>query len=196
VGESLRRSVGHLLTELLVQVMNQRFGIIILLLSSSFVVSCGQVETGRLVAEMNANRAKSQELYKQAQAKAALARKQSADGQTNDTQKTMQDEADIYGQIAKLFNASADNADKVVSITTTDWQKEYFKLYSKWTRNLAQLAAGAQEELVIRKAGTPTEDQLKNWNINIAQIRKENDTLQKQIAKLESDHQTVLVSHD
>ena len=188
--------MGHLLTELLVQVMNQRFGIIILLLSSSFVVSCGQVETGRLVAEMNANRAKSQELYKRAQAKAALARKQSADGQTNDTQKTMQDEADIYGQIAKLFNASADNADKVVSITTTDWQKEYFKLYSKWTRNLAQLAAGAQEELVIRKAGTPTEDQLKNWNINIAQIRKENDTLQKQIAKLESDHQTVLVSHD
>jgi len=93
-------------------------------------------------------------------------------------------------------HASADNADKVVSITTTDWQKEYFKLYSKWTRNLAQLAAGAQEELVIRKAGTPTEDQLKNWNINIAQIRKENDTLQKQIAKLESDHQTVLVSHD
>ena len=188
--------MGHLLTELLVQVMNQRFGIIILLLSSSFVVSCGQVETGRLVAEMNANRAKCQELYKQAQAKAALARKQSADGQTNDTQKTMQDEADIYGQIAKLFNASADNADKVVSITTTDWQKEYFKLYSKWTRNLAQLAAGAQEELVIRKAGTPTEEQLKNWNMNIAQIRKENDTLQKQIAKLESDHQTVLVSHD
>jgi hypothetical protein len=177
--------------------MNHRVGIIIIIiLASSFVVSCGQVETRRLVAEMNANRAKSQELYKQAQAKAALARKQSADGQTDDTQKTMQDEADIYGQIAKLFNASADKADKVVSITTTDWQKEYFKLYSKWTRNLAQLAAGAQEELMIRKAGTPTEDQVTNWNINIVQIRKENDTLQKQIAKLESEHQTVLVSHD
>ena len=176
--------------------MNQRFGILLLLLSLSLVVSCGQRETDKLVAEMNANWAKSQELNKQAQAKAVLARKQSAAGQTTDTQKTMQDEADNYEQIAKLFNGSADKADKIVSITTTDWHKEYFKLYSKWTRNLAQLAAGAHEELVIRKTGSPTEDQLKKWNINMAQIRTENDSLQKQIAKLESNHQTVLVSRD
>jgi len=175
--------------------MNQRFGIIILLLSS-FLGSCAQTETHRLVAQINANRAKTQELYKQAQAKAAVARKQSADGQTTDTQKTMQDEAEIYAQISQLFTDSADKADKIVSITTTDWYKEYFKLYSKWTRNLAHLAAGAQEELLIRKTGSPTEDQLNKWNSNMAQIHKENDTLQKQIAKLESDHQTVLVSHD
>ena len=174
--------------------MSQRFGIILLL--SSFVVSCAQAETHRLVAQINANRAKTQELYKQAQAKAAAARKQSAVGQTTDTQKTMQDEAAIYAQIAQLFTDSADKADKIVSITTTDWYKEYFKLYSKWTRNLAQLAAGAQEELLIRKTGSPTEDQLNKWNSNMAQIRKENEALQKQIAKLESDHQTVLVSHD
>ena len=176
--------------------MNRRVGLIIILLSTSFFVSCTQAETQRLVAEMNANRAKSQELYKQAQAKASLARKLSDAGQMTDTQKAMQDEADIYAQIAQLLTDSADKADKIVSITTTEWHKEYFKLYSKWTRNLAQLAAGAQEELVIRKTGSPTEDQLKKWNINMAQIRKENDALQKQIAKLESDHQTVLVSHD
>ena len=173
-----------------------RFSIIIIILLSILVVSCGQMETRRLIAEMNANRGKTKELYKQAQAKALLARKQSADGQTNDTQKTMQDEADIYGQIAKLFSDSADKADTIVSITTTDWYKEYFKLYAKWTRNLGRLATGAQEELVIRKTGSPTAEQLQKWNIDMAQIRKENDSLQKQITKLESDHQSVLVPRD
>jgi len=145
---------------------------------------------------MNANRAKCQKLTKETQAKAALARKQNAAGQQADSQKTMEEEADLYGQIAKLLNESADKGDKIVSLAREDWYKEYFTLYSKWTRNLAKLAGSAQEELLVRKTGAPGEEHLKTWRASIADIRKEDDAFVKQIAKLESDHHMVLVAHD
>lgn len=176
--------------------MTKYLSILATLLTAIFLMSCGQIEMRKLITEMNANRAKCQAVTKEAQAKAALARKQEAAGQQADMQRTMEEEAELYGQVAKLFNESADKCDKVVNLAREDWYKEYFKLYSKWTRNLAKLASGAQEELLVRKMGAPTEDQMKKWQANIAEIKKEDDTLTKQIAKLESDHHLVPVAHD
>jgi hypothetical protein len=164
---------------------------------STVVVSCGQNdETHKLIGEINANRTKCQELTKQAEAKRADAQKQFQTGERVDAQKSIDDAANLYGQIAKLLNESADKGDKIVTITTTDWYKEYFTIYSKWTRNLAKLAGSAREELIVRKNGAPSGDQLKAWRANIADIRKEDDAFVNQIAKLESDHHMVLVAHD
>jgi len=177
--------------------MTKRLTLAIILLITMAVVSCGQSdETHKLIGEMNANRIKCQELTKQAEAKRADARKQFQIGQRAEGQKTIDDAANLYGQIAKLLKESANKGDRIAAITTTDWYREYFTLYSKWTRNLAKLAAGAEEELIIRKTGAPTEEQMKIWRENIAEIRKEDDILQKQIAKLESDHHMVLIAHD
>ena len=167
-----------------------------ILFIAAFAVSCAQTETQKLIAEMNANRTKCQELTKQAETKRAEAKRQNDNGQTSERKKSIEEAASLYGQIAKLLNESADKGDKIVSFTTTDWYKEYFTLYSKWTRNLAKLAAGAQEELLVKNNGRPTADQVKEWQSNISDIKKENDTLAKQIAKLESEHQMVPVVHD
>ncbi|HEY3027335.1 MAG TPA: hypothetical protein VGJ55_14385 [Pyrinomonadaceae bacterium] len=177
--------------------MTKRLGLLAILLITAVVVSCGQTdETDKLIGEMNTNRTKCQELTKQAEAKRADAKRQFDAGQRAEREKSIDEAANLYGQIAKLLNESADKADKIVTITTTDWYKEYFTAYSKWTRNLAKLAGGAREELIVRKNGTPTADQLKTWRANIAEIRKENDAFVKQIAKLESDNRMVLVAHD
>jgi hypothetical protein len=166
-------------------------------LITPFVVSCGQTdETLALITEINANKTKCEELAKLAEAKRAEARKQNDKGQTLDRKKSIEEAAALYGQMTTLLNESATKGDKVVSLTTTDWYKDYFTLYSKWTRNLAKLAAGAQEELLVKNNGTPTEDQVKQWQEKIDDIRKEDAVLLKQIAKLETDHDMVPVAHD
>ena len=167
-----------------------------ILFTATFAVSCAQTGTQKLIAEMNANRAKSQELTKQAETKRTEAKRQNDNGQIPERKKSIEEAASLDGQVAKLLNESADKGDKIVNITTTDWYKEYFTLYSKWTRNLAKLAAGAQDELLVKNNGRPTPDQVKTWQANIADIKKENDTLAKQIAKLESEHHMVPVVHD
>jgi len=169
---------------------------LLVLFAATFSVSCTQLETQKLISEMNANRAKCQELTKQAEAKRADARRQNDNGQIVERKKSIEEAASLYGQIAKLLTESANKGDKVAALTTANWYKEYFTLYSKWTRNLAKLASGAQEELLVKNNGKPTDEQVKTWQANIADIKKENDTLVKQIAKLESDHHTVLVAHD
>jgi hypothetical protein len=176
--------------------MTKRLIVLVTLITTTFVVSCGKTdETHRLISEINVNRTKSQELTKLAEAKRAEARIQNDKGQTLDRKKSIEEAARLYGQISTLLNESATKGDKVVSLTTTDWYKEYFTLYSKWTRNLAKLAAGAQEELMAKNNGTPTEDHVNRWRANIDDIRKNDDALLKQIAKLESDHHLVLVAH-
>jgi hypothetical protein len=159
-------------------------------------VACAQTETQKLISEINANRSKYQELTMQAEAKRAEARKQNDLGQTLERKKSIEEAASLYGQVSKLLNESADKGDKVVSLTTIDWYKEYFTVYSKWTRNLAKLAAGAQEELLVKNNGRPTDEQTNKWRTDIATINKEDDTFVKQIAKFEADHGTTLVAHD
>ena len=167
-----------------------------ILFTAALAVSGAQTETQKLIAEMNANRTKCQELIKQAESKRAEAKRQNDNGQIPERKKSIAEAARLYGQIAKLLNESADKGGQIVSITTTDWYKEYFTLYSKWNRNLAKLALGAQDELLVKNNGRPTDDQVKAWQTNIADIKKANDTITKQIAKLEFEHRMAPIVHD
>jgi hypothetical protein len=133
-----------------------------------FVVGCGQQqETNKLINEINAGRVKSQTLAKQAEAKRAEAKKNFDNGERSEGEKLIGEAANLYGQISELLNHSADNAEQIVKLNNFDWYKDYFRLHSKLIRNLAKLASGAREELLVRKNGAPSEAQLKSWEENI-----------------------------
>ena len=91
-----------------------------ILFTAALAVSCAQTEAEKLIAEMNANRTKCQELAKQAETKRAEAKRQNDNGQIPERKKSIEEAASLYGQIAKLLNESADKSDKIVSVTTTD----------------------------------------------------------------------------
>ncbi len=177
--------------------MIQRFSLCSILLLSCFVVACGQQkETNKLINEINAARVKSQSLTKQAGAKRAEARKKFDNGERSEGEKLIEEAANLYRQISELLNQSADKSEQIIKTSTTDWYKDYFTLYSRWTRNLAKLASGAREELLVRKNGAPSEAQLKSWKENINKLSKENEELRKEIAKIESEHGTALIKQE
>ncbi len=175
----------------------QRLSLCLTLLLSCFVLGCGQQkETNKLISEINAAGAKSKTLTKQVESKRAEARQKYNNGERIEDDKLTDEAASLYGQISELLNQSADKADQIVKLNNPDWYKDYFKLYSRWTRNLAALAGGAREELLVRKNGAPSETQLKSWKENISKLSKENEELRKEIAKIESEHNMVLIKRD
>jgi hypothetical protein len=177
--------------------LTQRLGFCSILLLSCFILSCGQQqEINKLIDEINAAGAKARTLNKQAEAKKVEARRKSANGERSESEKLNDETANLYKQISELLNQSANKGEQVVKLSTTDWYKDYFTLYSRWTRNLAKFASSAREELLIRKSGMPTEDQLKVWEENANKIIKENEELRKEIAKIESEHKTVLIKRN
>jgi hypothetical protein len=177
--------------------LTQRLGFCSILFLSCFVLGCGQQqEINKLIDEINAAGAKARTLTKQAEAKRVEARRKYSNGERSEGEKLNEETANLYKQISELLNQSADKGEQVVKLSTTDWYKDYFTLYSRWTRNLAKLANGAHEELVVRKNGAPSEDQLKSWKDNISKLNKENEELRKEIAKIESEHGTSLIKHD
>jgi outer membrane murein-binding lipoprotein Lpp len=177
--------------------LTQHLSFCSILLLSCFVVGCGQQqETNKLISEINAARAKSQALTKQAESKRAEARKRFDSEERGEYERLMEEAANLYGQISEILNQSADKSEQILKLKNPEWYKEYFTLYSKWTRNLAKLASGAREELLVRKNGAPSEDQLKLWKENISKLSKENEELRKKIAKIESEHGTALIKQE
>lgn len=169
----------------------------LILLGACFVVGCGrQVVTDTLIEEINAAGARAKALTNQADAKSQEVFLKRATGNREERQKLIDEAANLYGQIADLLNQSADKCDQVVKITTTDWYKDYFTAYSKWTRNLAKIARSAQEELLLRKTGVPSQDQVKLWKESYDKLHKENEELRNQIIKIETEHKTVLVKRE
>jgi hypothetical protein len=59
--------------------------------------------------------------------------------------------------------------------------------------NLANLAAGAHDELLARNSGTPSEAQVQLWKDQLKRIVEENEELRKQIASIESRQGVVLI---
>lgn len=175
----------------------QHFSLCSILLLSCFVVACGQQrETDKLINEINIAGVKSQSLTKQVEAKRAEAREKINSGERSEGEKLIGEAANLYRQISELLNQSADKSERVVKISGTGWYKDYFTLYSRWTRNLAKLASGAGEELLVRKNGAPSEAQLKSWKEDISKLSEENKELRKEIAKIESEHGTVLIKQE
>jgi hypothetical protein len=177
--------------------LTQRLGLFSFLLLSCFALGCGQQqETNKLIDEINAARVKAQTLVEQAEAKRTEAKKKFDNGDRPEGEKRIEEAANIYGQIAELLNQSADKAEQITKLNNPEWYKDYFTLQSKLIRNLAGYAGGAREELLVRKSGKPSDDQLKAWEEGINKRSKENEKLRKEIAKIESEHGTVLIKHD
>jgi hypothetical protein len=92
-----------------------------------------------------------------------------------------------------LLLEAAKNADELAKVKSPAWYEEYFSLQSKLISNLAQLAMGADDELLVRKSRAPTESQVQSWKENINRIRKENEECRKQSSAIESRQGSVLI---
>lgn len=169
--------------------LTQRFGSCFFLLLSCFAISCGQQqEVNKLISEINSAKVKSLKLGQQAQAKGVEAKIKFDNGERSEGEKLMEEAANLYGQASDLLNQSADKAEQITKLIDPDWYKEYFRLQSKLLRNLAKLAGGAQKELLVKKSGEPSEEQIKKWKDDIIKLRKEREELDKEISKIESEH--------
>lgn len=159
------------------------------LLLSCLVISCGQeAEINKLIGEINSAKVKSLKLGQEGETKRVEAKEKLVNGKRGEYEKLMDEAANLYGQASDLLNQSANKAEQIAKQINPYWYKEYFTLQSKLLRNLASLASGAHEELLVRKSGEPSEEQLKSWKDNISGLRKERAELDKEIAKLESEH--------
>jgi len=156
-----------------------------------FIASCGQTSaSNKLIDEINDAKVKARNLGEEAERKRAEARDQS---DRRERDRLIEEAAKLYGQVSDRLVEAAKNADEMAKVKSPAWYEEYFILQSKWISNLAQLAAGAHDELLVRKRGEPTESQVQSWKENINRIRKENEGFRKQISAIESLQGTVLI---
>lgn len=159
-----------------------------------FLTSCGQAsETNKLIAEINAVKAKARTIANEAESKRAKAEEKTEAGDRSGVNSLIEEAAKLYGQISELLHQAADKADQIVNLKNPEWYREYFRLHSKLIRSLAQMASSAHEELLL-KSGEPSESQLKSWKENISRVGKENQELRRQIAAIEARHGVVLIN--
>lgn len=163
----------------------------LLFLVICFVTSCGQAPPGKkLIDEINAAKAKARELGDEAERKRSEASKTSDKAEHD---KLIDDAAKLYGQASDTLEQAAQKARELAKLQSPSWYGEYFGLQSKLISNLAQLAAGAHEELLVRKSGAPSKSQVQTWKDNIKRIREENEEFRKQIESIESRQGIVLI---
>src|ERR1044072_4257318 len=161
-----------------------------LLLALCFVSSCGPTPDGKnLIDDINAAKIKARRFVEEADRKRNEAREKNQ----NEHDRLIEEAAKLYGQASETLAEAAKKAKELTKVKSPAWYEEYFDLQSKLINNLAQLAAGAQEELLVRKSGPPSESQLQAWKEHINQIREENEKFRKQIASIESRQGIVLI---
>ena len=156
-----------------------------------FITSCGQISaSNKLIDEINDAKVNARNLGEEAERKRAEARDQT---DRRERERFIEEAAKLYGQVSDRLVEAAKNTDEMAKVKSPAWYEEYFSLQSKLITNLAQLAAGAHDELLVRKSGEPTESQVQSWKENINRIRKENEGFRKQISAIESRQGTVLI---
>jgi hypothetical protein len=159
-----------------------------------FVTSCGQALEGeKLIEQINASKVKARNLGDEAERKRTKAKEKSESGDREAHDRLIEDAAKLFGQASDALKEAAENATELAKLKSPLWYEGYFSLQSKLIRNLAELGAGAHDELVIRKTGPPTEHQVQLWKENINRIAKENDEFRQQIAAIESRQGIVLI---
>src|SRR5262245_4709330 len=156
-----------------------------------FVTSCAQTPaSNKLIGEINDAKVKARNLGEEAERKRGEARDQT---DRPERERLIEEAAKLYGQVSDRLVEAAKNADEMAKVKSPTWYEEYFSLQSKLISNLAELANGAHDELLVRKSGEPTESQVQTWKANINRIRKENEGFRKQISAIESRQGTVLI---
>jgi hypothetical protein len=157
-------------------------------------LSCGQALEGRyLIDEINAAKLKARKLGDEAESKRKVAKEKIESGDRAEHDRLIEEAAKLYGQISDTLESASKKASELSKFQTPAWYQEYFGLQSKLIRNLAQLAAGAHNELLSRKSGSPTDAQVQSWKDNIKRIREENEGFRKQIAFIETQQGMVLI---
>ena len=163
----------------------------LLFLVICFVTSCGQAPAGKkLIDEINAAKVKARELGDEAERKRSEANKTSDKAEHD---KLIEEAAKHYGEASDNLEQAAQKARELARLQSPPWYAEYFGLQSKLFSNFAQLAAGAHEELLVRKSGALSESQVRTWKDNIKRIKEENEELRKQIDSIESRQGIVLI---
>jgi hypothetical protein len=155
--------------------------------------SCGQTPQAKLIDEVNATKRKARNLGDEAEQKRAAAGQKRNSGDEAEYDKLIKEAANLYGQAGEKLNEAAVKADEIAKVKQPEWYKEYFGLHAKLTRNLARLAAGAHDELLIRLSGPPTESQLQSWKETLSRINKENEEFRTRIKTIEKREGSVLI---
>ncbi|HEY8225518.1 MAG TPA: hypothetical protein VIG25_09590 [Pyrinomonadaceae bacterium] len=156
-----------------------------------FITSCGQTpENNKLIDEINGAKIKARNLGEEAERKRTKARDS---GDRNERHRLIEEAATLYGHASDTLFEAAKNASEMAKVKRPTWYEEYFQLQSKLINNLAQLAAGAHEELLARDRGEPSESQVQSWRENINRIKKENEEFRRQITAIESRQGIVLI---
>ena len=163
---------------------------LLFLLAICFVTSCGQAapESKKLIDDINAAKVKARSLTFEAERK----RREAGDNKA-EHDRLIEEAAKLYGQTSDTLAEAASKAKELAKVKNPSWYEEYFNLQAKLFNNLAQLATGAREELLIRNNGPPSESQLQTWKDNLTRFQKENDEVRKQIASIESRQGVVLI---
>jgi hypothetical protein len=156
-----------------------------------FITSCAQTtENNKLIDEINGAKIKARNLVEEAERK----RTQARDSEDPDERhRLIEEAAKFYEHASRTLFEAAKNASELAKIKRPKWYEEYFQLQSKFISNLAQLAAGAQEELLARDRGEPSESEVQSWRENINRIKKENQEHGRQITAIESRQGIVLI---
>jgi chromosome segregation ATPase len=163
----------------------------LILLAICFVTACHQAapESKKFIDEINAAKVKARNLGVEADRK----RREAGDNQA-EHDRLIEEAAKLYGQASDTLAQAASKAKELAKVKSPSWYEEYFTLQSKLLNNLAQLAAGAKEESLIRKNGAPSESQLQTWKDQLKRFRQEDDEFRKQIASIEKRQGVVLIT--
>ena len=167
---------------------------ILLFVVICFLTSCGQTLQGKnLIDEINAAKVKARQVGDEAERKRKIAKEKTESGDRAEHDRLIEDAAKLYGEASDTLEQAAKKATELSKLQSPAWYEEYFGVQSKLISNLAQLASGAREELLVRKTSVPTNSQLQSWQGNIKRIREENEGFRKQIAAIESRQGIVLI---
>lgn len=149
-----------------------------------FAASCGGTPpVDKRIDEINAAKVKARNLGEEAERKRKQAREASNPGERDEL---IEEAAKLYGQTSDALNEAVKNANEMTKVKRPEWYKEYFSLQSKLIDNLAQLASGAEAELLVRKSRIPSDSEVQSWREHINRIRKDNEEYQRQISAIEA----------
>jgi len=171
-----------------------KFCLCLLVIQISFLTSCDNKSFAKKrIEEINDARVKATKLADEAERKKKTANQRRESRRQPEHDRLIEEAADLYEMASTTLNEAADQAQEIASMKNPEWYDRYFSLQSKLFRNLAQLAAVANNELRIRERQTPSEAQVQLWSDTIDRINEENEDLRRQIFAIERWQGLVLI---
>ena len=159
--------------------------------ASSSLARGQEPSADKLIKEINVAIVEARRFVNEAETQRKAARGKPRDSKERKEQ--IEKASSLYGQAAETLSGGAGKSETLARQDDPKWYREYFTLYAKLLASLAQLARGAQEELLIRLRGKPTDEQVQSWKKNIERVNKENAEYRKRIAEIEAETGVVLI---